>query len=150
MPACVSVLSEINVFQTAVEGDTDKEVVQLKFLQKSNEEQMDKLYNLIAYEPLVIHHYLQKTIFPLHMRSQRMKISASGQCVGGDMLVGKRVGFSGTPSDLLPQELGRCDYETGDDGMMLTTVLDRNVTSYEFMEVKRAYVMLSGGIIYFN
>jgi hypothetical protein len=118
-----------------VEGDTDKEVVQLKFLQKSNEEQMDKLYNLITYEPLVIHHYLQKTIFPLHMRSQRTKISASGQCVGGDMLVGKRVGFSGTPSDLLPQELGRCDYETGDDGMMLTTVLDRNVTSHEFMEV---------------
>jgi hypothetical protein len=63
-----------------------------------------------------------------------MKISASGQAVGGDMLVGRRVGFSGTPSDLLPQELGRCDYETGDDGMMLTTVLDRAVTSYEFLK----------------
>lgn len=95
---------------------------------------MDKLYNLITLEPLVVHHYLQKTIFPLHMRSQRMKISASGQAVGGDMLVGKRVGFSGTPSDLLPQELGRCDYETGDDGMMLTTVLDRSVTSFEFLK----------------
>jgi hypothetical protein len=116
------------------EGDSDKEVVQLKFLQKSNEEQMDKLYNLLTHEPLVIHHYLTKTIFPLHMRNQRMKISASGQAVGGDMLVGKRLGFSGTPSDLLPQELGKCDYETGDDGMMLTTVLDKNVTSYEFVE----------------
>ena len=30
---------------------------------------------------------------------------------------------------------GKCDYETGDDGMMLTTVLDRNVTSYEFLQV---------------
>ena len=119
----------------AADGDTEKEVVQLKFLQKSNEEQMGKLYALLMREPLVIHYYLQKNIFPLHMRSQRMKISASGQCVGGDMLVGRRVGFSGTPSDLLPQELGRCDYETGDDGMMLTTVLDRNVTSYDFMEV---------------
>ena len=112
-----------------------KEVVQLKFLQKSNKEQMDKLFELIRYEPSVIHHYLQRTIFPTYMRSQRMKISASGQAVGGDMLVGKRVGFSGTPSDLLPQELGRCDYETGDDGMMLTTCLDRNVTSYEFIQV---------------
>ena len=27
----------------------------------------------------------------------------------------KRIGFSGTPSDLLPMELGKCDYETGDD-----------------------------------
>ena len=109
-------------------------MVQLKFLQKSNEEQMDKLFNLLTYEPLVIHHYLTKTIFPLHMRSQRMKISASGQAVGGDMLVGKRLGFSGTPSDLLPEELGKCDYETGDDGMMLTTVLDRAVTSHEFVK----------------
>ena len=119
---------------TAKEGDSDVEVVQLKFLQKSNEEQMEKLYNLLSEEPLVIHHYLTKTIFPLHMRSQRMKISASGQAVGGDMLVGKRLGFSGTPSDLLPQELGKCDYETGDDGMMLTTVLDKDVASYEFVK----------------
>ena len=43
------------------------------------------------------------------MRSQRTKISASGQAVGGDMLFGRRVGFSGTPSDLLPVELGQYD-----------------------------------------
>lgn len=110
-----------------------REVVQLKFLQKSNEEQMDKLFELVHYEPLVIHYYLQKTIFPTHMRSQRVKLSASGQAVGGDMIVGKRVGFSGTPSDLLPHELGRCDYETGDDGMMLTTCLDRKIASYEVL-----------------
>eukprot|EP01033_Poteriospumella_lacustris_P010457 gene10460-7435_t len=114
----------------------NKEVVQLKFLQKSNKEQMDKLYDLIKLEPLVVHHYLQTMIFPQYMRSQREKISASGQAVGGDMLVGKRVGFSGTPSDLLPQELGRCDYETGDDGMMINTCLDRGVSSYEFIEDK--------------
>ena len=42
----------------------------------------------------------------------------------------------GTPSDLLPEELGRCDYETGDDGMMISTVLDRKVASYEFMQVR--------------
>lgn len=115
-------------------NNTNKEVVQLKFLQKSNQEQMDKLYSLLRTEPLVIHDYLQKMIFPTHMRSQKKKISASGQAVGGDMLVGRRVGFSGTPSDLLPDELGRCDYETGDDGMMLSTVLDRKVASHEFIK----------------
>lgn len=91
----------------AAEDGSNKEVVQLKFLNKSNEEQMLKLFSLLKLEPLVIYDYLQRSIFPLHMRSQRMKIQASGQAVGGDMLVSKRVGFSGTPSDLLPQELGR-------------------------------------------
>ena len=122
--------------QSATDADAEKEVVQLKFLQKSNEEQMGKLFRLLKLEPSVIHYYLQKSIFPVYMRSQRLKLSASGQAVGGDMLVGKRVGFSGTPSDLLPEELGRCDYETGDDGMMISTVLDRKVASYEFLKVR--------------
>ena len=76
-----------------VEGDdgADKEVVQLKFLSKSNQEQMDKLFSLIKAEPLVIHDYLQKSIFPKYMRSQRKKISASGQSVGGDMLVSQPI-----------------------------------------------------------
>jgi hypothetical protein len=114
----------------------DNEVVQLKFLQKSNKDQINKLFDLLCFEPLVVHYYLEKTIFPGYMRSQRMKISASGQSVGGDMLARRRVGFSGTPSDLLPKELGRCDYETGDDGMMLTTMLNRAVASYEFISVR--------------
>ena len=113
------------------EEEEDKEVVQLKFLQKSNEEQMVKLRKLWNKEPLVLHHYLHKFVFPEHMRTQRQKLSASGQSVGGDMLVGRRVGFSGTPSDLLPREMGACEYETGDDGKMLTTVLDPNVVSWE-------------------
>ena len=97
---------------------------------------MDELYALLKLEPSVVHDYLQKSIFPVLMRSQRMKISAYGQTVGGDMLVGKRVGLSSTPSDLFPEELARCDYGTGDDGMMLSTVLDRQVASYKFLEDK--------------
>lgn len=44
------------------------------------------------------------------------KIAASGQDLGGDMLFSRRVGFSGTPSDLLPEELGQCHYDEGVDG----------------------------------
>jgi len=65
---------------TAFDLDSDgnnKEVVQLKFLQKSNQEQMDKLFSLLKLEPLVIHDYLQKTIFPQYMRSQKSKLSSS-------------------------------------------------------------------------
>jgi hypothetical protein len=107
--------------------------VQLKFLQKSNAEQMEKLFKLWRSEPLAIHYYLTKFIFPAYMLSQKVKLSASGQAVGGDMLVGRRVGFSGTPSDLLPKELGRCDYATGDDGKMLTTILDPGVATHELL-----------------
>lgn len=96
--------------------DEKQTVVQLKFLQKSNEEQMDKLYELWRREPLAIHHFLESGVFMQHMRSQRRKISASGQAIGGDMLFARRVGFSGTPSDLLPLELGSCEYQKGDDG----------------------------------
>jgi len=111
--------------------DGAAEVVQLKYLQKSNKEQMDKLLELWQYEPHVIHHYLTTSVLPAHMRAQTLKISASGQAVGGDMIFGRRLGFSGTPSDLLPTELGRCDYETGDDGKMLSTMLHPEITSYE-------------------
>ena len=107
------------------------EIVQLKFLQQSNDEQMQNLYTLWERCPRVIHRYLSRSVFPEHMRSQRMKISASGQAVGGDMLFGRRVGFSGTPSDLLPKELGQCDYEQGDDGKMLSTVLDPAIMDCE-------------------
>jgi hypothetical protein len=39
-----------------------------------------------------------------------MKLSASGQELGGDLLFGRRLGFSGTPSTLLPEELGECHF----------------------------------------
>jgi hypothetical protein len=94
----------------------ESEVVQLKYLKKSNEEQMKRLFELWKSEPLVIHDYLERFIFPSYMKSQKMKISASGQAVGGEMLFKRRVGFSGTPSDLMPKELGVCDFAKGDDG----------------------------------
>ena len=35
------------------------------------------------------------------------------------MLFGKKIGFSGTPSDILPLELGSCQYERGSDGKVV-------------------------------
>lgn len=114
--------------------DEKQTVVQLKFLQKSNEEQMEKLYELWRREPLAIHHYLQSGVFAQYMRSQRRKISASGQAIGGDLLFARRVGFSGTPSDLLPLELGSCQYQKCDDGKQLATVLDPEVCSIQELQ----------------
>merc|ERR1712138_317070 len=37
----------------------------------------------------------------------------------GDLLFSRRLGFSGTPSNLLPVELGKCEHMKGDDAKML-------------------------------
>ena len=39
-----------------------------------------------------------------------------GQDLGGALLFKERIGFSGTPSDLMPRELGSCDFEPGSEG----------------------------------
>ena len=67
----------------------------------------------------------QKIVFPDVMRHQGLKISASGQELGGEMIFSRRLGFSGTPSDLLPLELGECHFEKGSDGKMVHFLTSR-------------------------
>jgi len=116
------------------EYDESKEVVSLRLLKRSNKEQMNKLFELIRLLPDAIHWYLENFIFPAHMRHQITKLSACGQECGGDMLFRRRIGFSGTPSDLLPLEMGRCGYEKGSDGMMIHTMTSPDIVSYEVVE----------------
>lgn len=56
----------------------------------------------------MIDYYLDTLIFPETMEHRGLKLAANGQDVGGDMLFDVKLGFSGTPSDLLPLELGKC------------------------------------------
>ena len=50
------------------------------------------------------------------------------------MLFGRRLGFSGTPSDLLPKELGRCGYEEGTDGLMMHTLQDPGIVDHVMLQ----------------
>ena len=43
----------------------------------------------------VIHYYLRQIVFPKTMQQQRIKITASGQELGSDMLFGRRLDFLG-------------------------------------------------------
>lgn len=117
----------------ASQADASREVVDLKYLQRNNQDQMDKLFNLWCNHAAVIYHYLNEIVFQRHMRSQHTKMSSCGQAIGGDMLFGRRVGFSGTPSDLLPKEMGQCDYEKGDDGKMISTIIDTSIFDVEHL-----------------
>ena len=68
-------------------------------------------------------------VFPTHMQQQQLKLSASGQVLGGASLFGKRIGFSGTPSDLLPIDLGNCVYDQGSGGEMYDVLTNPAVVS---------------------
>ena len=90
--------------------EDDNVVVPLWLLKQSNDDQMQKLFALLRKQPTTIHWYLENVIFPSFMQHQRLKLSASGQELGGSMLFSRRLGFSGTPSDLLPLDLGSCHH----------------------------------------
>ena len=63
------------------------------------------------------------------MQYQELKISSSGQDLGGDIVFPLRLGFSGTPSNLLPRELGECQFAKGVEAQILQTLLDPNVAT---------------------
>mmetsp|Transcript_28857 Transcript_28857/g.48961 ORF Transcript_28857/g.48961 Transcript_28857/m.48961 type:complete len:2411 (-) Transcript_28857:179-7411(-) len=110
-----------------------KEVVPLQMLKRSNMDQTDKLFKLLKKNPGTIHWYLTEFVFPSNTMHQVLKLSASGQALGGDMLFDRRIGFSGTPSSLLPLEMGKCGYERGADGLMMHYLTDPDIVSYEFL-----------------
>ena len=91
----------------------------LRLIDFDDDEQYTTVYNLLHRLPEMIYYYLRNFIFPPTMRHQSMKLAASGQDVGGEMLCSHRVGFSGTPSNLIPIELGKLNYEKGSDGQMI-------------------------------
>jgi hypothetical protein len=90
---------------------------------------MSVTYKLLRNIPQVAYYYLHSFVFPLVMEHHHEKVSASGQDLGGEMIFGKRVGFSGTPSDLLPEELGQCQYDEGTDGKIITFLTSESIVS---------------------
>ena len=77
----------------------------------------------------MVRYYLFEHVLPSTMRFPQQKLCASGQELGGDLLFGRRLGFSGTPSDLLPEELSPCVYAAGDDARMLHVLTSPGVVA---------------------
>lgn len=80
---------------------------------------MDDAMASLAFQPGIIAHYLTSSVFPDTMRHQLTKLQASGVDLGSDMLFGLRLGFSGTPSDLLPEELKDIKFEPGSEAQFI-------------------------------
>ena len=109
-------------------------VLPLHLLKRSTDSHMRPLFKLFRKSPSVITWYLEEFIFPNYMRHQLFKLSASGQELGGSMLFKSRVGFSGTPSDLMPKELGQCGFETTSEARIVHTLTSSRVVSSEKIE----------------
>ena len=100
----------------------------LELFQLADSKQLRKIRELLAFEADVIHYYLRQIVFPKTMQQQRVKITASGQELGSDMLFGRRLGFSGTPSNLLPVDIVLCNFEEGSEGKIIRSLTDDAVT----------------------
>mmetsp|Transcript_14755 Transcript_14755/g.40767 ORF Transcript_14755/g.40767 Transcript_14755/m.40767 type:complete len:3812 (+) Transcript_14755:277-11712(+) len=105
----------------------------LHLLDLKDEQHMSVTYNLLRMIPQVINYYLHGFVFPLIMEHHHEKISASGQDLGGEMIFGRRVGFSGTPSDLLPEELGQCQYDEGVDGQIIHFLTSLSIVGHRLL-----------------
>jgi hypothetical protein len=118
-------LSEADISQN--DSDEYHDLWPLQLIDLKDEDMIGTLYRLLRHLPQVIEYYLDTYIFPETMEHQGLKLAANGQDVGGDMLFKTKLGFSGTPSDLLPVELGRCQFEMGNTAMMLHYLTDTQV-----------------------
>ena len=89
--------------------------------------QVETLHNALGKSAPVIVHYLHETVFPKCMQHQNYKLAASGVDLGSDMLFATRLGFSGTPSNLLPLELRPCHFEPGSEAQIVRACTDPKV-----------------------
>ena len=80
----------------------------LQLLELQDPVQLARLYQLFRYEPLAALEYLRWCVFPRCLQHRSVKLSASGEEIGGSIVFGTRLGFSGTPSSLLPTDMGDC------------------------------------------
>eukprot|EP00913_Durusdinium_trenchii_P011098 g10420.t1 len=75
---------------------------------------------LLGPVPEIVLWYLLTMVFDAVLRQQPYKLSATGQELGSSMLFSSRIGFSGTPSSLLPEDLGECLFEAENEGEILS------------------------------
>lgn len=107
------------------------EVLPLALFQPTDPVQLGRLHTCIGEYAPSIHYYLRQHVFPALMNFQATKISACGHELGSSILFGKRIGFSGTPSNLLPLDLGGCQYEPGSDGRVISVLTNPLVVNIE-------------------
>eukprot|EP00043_Microstomoeca_roanoka_P005858 m.58502 g.58502 ORF g.58502 m.58502 type:complete len:4257 (-) comp13155_c0_seq1:39-12809(-) len=134
-PASVLFQSWLDVRQRQAESkprlaEALDSVLPLPLFQPNDNSQMNRLHSVLKRLPHSCFYYLRQHVFPSTMRAQALKISASGVDLGSSIVFGRaRLGFSGTPNNLMPAELGKCEYEPGSDGKVIHVLTSSEVTT---------------------
>lgn len=82
------------------------------------------VFELLQHSRPTIAEFLLAEAFAETMQQHPRKISSSAQELGGSIVFGRRLGFSGTPSNLLPRGLGSCQFDKESEGRILRTLTD--------------------------
>lgn len=115
-------------------AEAASEVLPLHLVQPIDPKQRRQLTRALSRVPDATAHFLRMIVFPDMLRHQSQKLMASGVDLGSDMLFPVRLGFSGTPSDLLPTGMGKCHHEVGSDAAMVRVLVDPRVVSIQHLE----------------
>jgi hypothetical protein len=99
----------------------------LELVDVRDTEQISKLYQLLSHSVKASIHFLFNCAFPEALDHTPSVLVSSGQELGGEGLFGNRMGFSGTPNDLLPKGMGQCAYDLGCDGRIAATLASSSV-----------------------
>ena len=88
---------------------------------------------LLQYVPQATVYYLTDYVFPRCIRYNKTKLMASGMDLGSNLIFETRLGFSGTPSNLLPTALYPCKFQVGTQAKILDILLDPRVVALKRM-----------------
>eukprot|EP00457_Paulinella_chromatophora_P000008 gb/GEZN01000008.1/.p1 GENE.gb/GEZN01000008.1/~~gb/GEZN01000008.1/.p1 ORF type:complete len:5332 (+),score=895.35 gb/GEZN01000008.1/:82-16077(+) len=118
----------------AASYEDDLHVLPLHIFNPLDTEQLQHLTEAIQFTPEVINYYLQNQALRKTLTYQRVKLSASGVDLGSDILFGRRLGFSGTPSNLLPHSLYPCEFEPGSEAQIINLLTNPRLVGYSLVE----------------
>ncbi|KAG2527068.1 hypothetical protein JM18_003170 [Phytophthora kernoviae] len=133
-PACAMFREWVNTGLAAISTEKQQAtggVLPLPLFQLRDSAQVSRLHFLVAKLASVVYYYVRQHVFPSCMNFQKLKISACGHELGSNSLFAKRIGFSGTPSNLLPMDLGECYYEPRSDGSIFQALTNKRIVSIE-------------------
>ncbi|GMF14309.1 unnamed protein product [Phytophthora lilii] len=133
-PACAMFREWVRTGLAALSSEKQEAsggVLPLPLFQLRDSTQVARLHFLVAKLAGVVYYYVRQHVFPSCMNFQKLKISACGHELGSNSLFAKRIGFSGTPSNLLPMDLGECYYEPRSDGSIFEALTNKRIVSIE-------------------
>jgi hypothetical protein len=101
--------------------------VPLDLLDMSVPAQAGAIQHALATVKPAIRYYLNEYVFPRCLKYHRTKLQASGLDLGSDCLFSTRLGFSGTPSNLLAPSLVPCRFQTGTQSKVLGVLMNPSI-----------------------